>query len=89
MTVRKRVFISGRVQGVFFRDSARRVANEHNVAGSARNLPDGRLEIVLEGSAEEVDSVATWAKDGPEYAQVEAVEVIDEVPHGLQGFTIG
>ncbi|MPZ68857.1 MAG: acylphosphatase [Actinobacteria bacterium] len=80
--------LSGRVQGVFFRDSARQVANEHNVAGSARNLPDGRLEIVLEGPAEAVSEVVTWAETGPEFARVDAVEIVDEEPQGLRGFTI-
>jgi acylphosphatase len=89
LTVRKKVWLSGRVQGVFFRDSARQVAGERNVAGSARNLPDGRLEIVLEGAGEAVSEIVTWAKSGPELARVEAIEVIDEEPQGLRGFTIG
>lgn len=89
MTIRKRLNLSGRVQGVFFRDSARQVASEHNVAGSARNLPDGRLEIILEGPAEAVTAVVSWAEGGPELARVDAVEVIDEEPLGLRGFTMG
>ena len=47
--VRYRVLVSGRVQGVFFRDSCRRVAEEHDVGGWVRNLPDGRVEAVFEG----------------------------------------
>jgi acylphosphatase len=52
--VRYRVLISGRVQGVFFRDSCRRLAEQHGVAGWVRNLPDGRVEAVFEGPAEDV-----------------------------------
>ena len=52
LVVRYRVLISGRVQGVFFRDTCRRLAEQYGVAGWVRNLPDGRVEAVFEGSAE-------------------------------------
>lgn len=88
MSVRKRLFVSGVVQGVFFRDSARRIAREHGVAGSARNLSDGRVELVLEGDEAALDAIAAWAKNGPELAEVHGVEVIDEEVEGLTGFEI-
>lgn len=88
MTIRKRVYVSGRVQGVFFRDSARQIANEHNLAGSARNLPDGRLEVVLEGPEESVAEVIGWIRTGPQLAHVEAVAIQDEPPEGMTGFSV-
>lgn len=88
MRVRKRVYVSGRVQGVFFRDSARTVASEAGVAGFATNLADGRVELVLEGDEDAVLEVISWAKNGPSHAHVEEVEVVDEAPQGLSGFRI-
>ena len=60
-----RVLISGRVQGVFFRDSCRRLAEEHDVAGWVRNLPDGRVEAVFEGPPDDVRLLVDWARHGP------------------------
>ena len=86
--VRRRALVSGRVQGVFFRDSSRQQAARRNVAGLARNLPDGRVEVVLEGPAEEVSAVLAWLRQGPPYARVETVEVTEEPVEGLRGFEI-
>ena len=88
MTVRKRVLVTGRVQGVFYRDTCRRVAAEQGVAGWARNLPDGRVEIVAEGPAERVDRVVAWAREGTPWAEVTDVEVSDEEPTGEESFRI-
>ena len=73
--VRAHLFISGRVQGVFFRANMRRVAKEHGVKGWVRNLPDGRVEAVLEGPEDAVKKVIEWAHRGPPLARVERVEV--------------
>lgn len=81
--------VRGRVQGVFFRDSCRRVAEEQRVAGSAENLPDGTVGIVLEGEPEAVEAVIEWCRSGPSYADVDAVEVSEEAPEGLKGFSTG
>ncbi len=86
--VRYRVLISGRVQGVFFRDSCRRVAEQYGVAGWVRNLPDGRVEAVFEGQAEDVGRLLDWAHHGPRLAAVEAVAVQPEPPEGLAAFRI-
>ncbi len=86
--VRYRVLISGRVQGVFFRDSCRRVAEQHGVAGWVRNLPDGRVEAVFEGPAKDVGRLLDWAHHGPRLAAVEAVAVQPEPPEGLATFRI-
>ena len=86
--VRYRVLVSGRVQGVFFRDTCRRLAREHGVAGWVRNLPDGRVEAVFEGPAQDVDQMVEWSRHGPRYAAVDHVEVQAEPPEGLQEFRI-
>jgi acylphosphatase len=85
---RKRVIVHGRVQGVFFRDSARRRAQSLGVAGWARNQPDGTVELVLEGEPEAVATLVGFAREGPRGAVVERVEVLDEEPEGVAGFTI-
>ena len=86
--VRRRAVVKGRVQGVFFRDTCRRVAREHNVAGSAANLPDGSVEVILEGEPSSVEEVLEWCRSGPSYADVTSVEVSEEEPQGLDGFRI-
>jgi acylphosphatase len=86
--VRYRVLISGRVQGVFFRDSCRRLAEQHGVAGWVRNLPDGGVEAVFEGPTEDVGRLLDWAHRGPRLAIVESVAVHPEPPEGLATFSI-
>ncbi|MFN3805217.1 MAG: acylphosphatase [Pyrobaculum sp.] len=74
--VRAHIYVRGRVQGVFFRQSMREVARRHGVVGWVRNLSDGRtVEAVLEGEREAVEKVIQWAGVGPPGARVEAVEV--------------
>ena len=86
--VRYRVLVSGRVQGVFFRDSCRRVAEEHDVGGWIRNLPDGRVEAVFEGPPEDVRLLVDWARHGPRRAVVVDIAVHPEPPEGLTTFRI-
>ncbi|MHC5701640.1 acylphosphatase [Streptomyces tirandamycinicus] len=86
--VRKRVVVSGTVQGVFYRDTCRRVAEEHGVSGWVRNLADGRVEAVFEGDPDGVETLVRWARLGPPSADVRAVEVRDEEPEGLTGFEV-
>jgi acylphosphatase len=88
MTVRRRVIAHGRVQGVFFRDSTRRAAHSRAVAGWARNLDDGTVEVVLEGTAEAVEALVEAVRRGPGHASVTGVEVFEEEPEGLQGFEV-
>lgn len=88
-TVRRRVVVDGRVQGVFFRESCRREAASAGVAGSARNLDDGRVEVVVEGEPAAVDRVVAWCRRGPPSAVVTAVDVTEERPAGLRGFRVG
>jgi acylphosphatase len=86
--VRYRVLISGRVQGVFFRDSCRRLAEEHGVAGWVRNLPDGRVEAVFEGPPDAVRRLVDWTHAGPRLAVVSDVAARPEPPEGLAAFHI-
>jgi acylphosphatase len=88
MTVRRHLLVGGRVQGVFYRDTCRRVANEAGVAGWAANLADGRVEIVLEGAPGAVERVVSWCRKGTQYSSVDSVEITDESPQGESGFRI-
>lgn len=88
MTVARRVRVHGRVQGVFFRDSARREAERNGVAGWVTNRDDGTVEALFEGEAEAVESVVAWCGHGPPQADVERVDVEDAEPSGLGGFEV-
>ena len=86
--VRYRVLISGRVQGVFFRATCRRMAEQHGVSGWVRNLPDGRVEAVFEGPAADVGQLVDWSRRGPRSAVVADVRVAAEPPEGISGFQV-
>jgi len=86
--VRKRVFVSGRVQGVWFRESLREQAVAVGVAGWVRNLADGRVETVLEGPEAAVERVVQWCHHGPSRAHVDRVEVQVEATIGESGFHV-
>ncbi|GAB7029663.1 acylphosphatase [Streptomyces sp. NPDC021749] len=86
--IRRRVVVSGTVQGVFFRDTCRRTAEARGVAGWVRNVPDGTVEAVFEGDPESVDRLVAWAHQGPPAAVVDAVSVTEEEPEGLPGFQV-
>ena len=88
MKHRVRIFVSGRVQGVFFRSEVRRRARDAGVAGWVRNLPDGRLEAVLEGPPGDVEALVAWCRVGPPAAEVRAVDVTREDPEGLETFDV-
>lgn len=77
MSVARRVLVSGRVQGVFFRDSCRQEADRLGVSGSARNLDDGRVEVIVAGSEEAVAQLIEWCREGTSQASVGSVEVED------------
>jgi acylphosphatase len=86
--IRRRIVVHGRVQGVFFRDSTRRRAEQAGVAGWVRNREDGTVEAVFEGDAEAVGQIVDWVREGPGHADVARVDVTDEEPEGLAGFQI-
>ena len=86
---RAHVYVSGDVQGVFFRDSARQRAGELGLAGWVRNLPDGRVEAVFEGTRDKVREMVRWCEEGPPHAGVEGVEAEFEAPsEDLDGFEV-
>jgi acylphosphatase len=86
--MRKRVVVHGSVQGVFFRDTMRRLAEQRSVGGWVRNNRDGTVEAVLEGDESALERLLAFAQEGPRGAQVERVEIFDEKPEGLRGFVI-
>lgn len=88
MIVARRVFIGGRVQGVGFRMFAAARAGAEGIHGYARNLPDGRVEALLEGDDEAVDRVELALRRGPAHAEVESFEVEEVAPtHRTTGFS--
>jgi acylphosphatase len=83
---RRRVVVHGRVQGVWFRESARQHAERLGLAGWVRNRPDGAVEAELEGDGEDVEVLVSWFRHGPAQARVDSVEVEELLPTGQQGF---
>jgi len=86
--IRRRVVAHGRVQGVFFRDSTQREAESAGVTGWVSNRADGAVEAVFEGDEDAVERLVEFVRGGPGHAEVEDVEVHDEEPDGLDGFSV-
>jgi acylphosphatase len=86
--VRRRVVVHGNVQGVFFRDTARREAEACGVAGWITNRPDGAVEAVFEGEPDAVAALVEFCRRGPRGADVDSVDDTEERPEGLSGFRI-
>lgn len=82
---RAHIFVSGRVQGVFYRAHTREVASAHGLTGWVKNCYDGRVEAVLEGGHAEIEKVIQWCRKGPPAAHVTGVEVNWEEPTGEFG----
>jgi acylphosphatase len=85
---RAHVFVSGRVQGVAFRDATRSQAEQLGLSGWVRNTQDGQVEAVFEGDPDTVQQMIEWCKSGPSSADVENVSVDNEQPEGLSGFEV-
>jgi acylphosphatase len=85
---RRRVFISGLVQDVWFRATTAKHAVHAGVRGWVRNLADGRVEAVLEGSAAAENEMVDFCSRGPEMARVDRIEVLEETPENLEGFRV-
>ena len=88
VTVRAHVFVSGLVQGVNFRWYTAEHARSRDVSGWVRNLDDGRVEAVFEGSRESVEAMVAWCGQGPRHARVSSVEVRWQDVEGLSGFDL-
>jgi acylphosphatase len=86
--VRLHLWVSGRVQGVWYRGSCADQAEQLGVSGWARNLPDGRVEVVAEGGPEAVGKLVEWCHKGPPHARVASIDVRQEAPEGLTGFAV-
>ena len=86
--IRRRVLVSGRVQGVYYRANTRDAARERGVSGWVRNRDDGRVEAVFEGVPDDVESMIEWCHTGSPAATVEDVEVREEEPEGESEFRI-
>jgi acylphosphatase len=86
--VRAHVFVSGKVQGVYYRANTRDTAREHGVDGWVKNLADSRVEAVFEGPEDAVEAMVEWCHEGSPAARVDDVEVEYEDPQGEDGFRI-
>jgi acylphosphatase len=88
VTIRKRLRVRGRVQGVFFRGATERCARALGVTGWVRNCDDGSVEAVFEGAPERVAAAVAFCRAGPRGARVDDVACSDEVPEGLREFVV-
>ena len=86
--VRARVLVSGKVQGVFYRDTTKKEADRRGVRGWVRNLRDGRVEAVFEADAPLVDEMVAWCRTGSPLSRPTFVDRHDEPEEGLAGFEI-
>ncbi|MBB3275318.1 MULTISPECIES: acylphosphatase [unclassified Pseudoxanthomonas] len=84
-----RFLIEGKVQGVFFRASTREQARRLGLAGMARNLPDGRVEVIVAGEPEAIETLAGWLHHGPPQARVTRVERLPWTAPVPPGFEVG
>lgn len=83
-----RLYIEGTVQGVFYRAFIKENAERYNVKGFVRNLEDGRVEIFLEGNANDVNKMTEIAKKGPRHSQIKNVQIKPEKFQDLKSFKI-
>ena len=83
-----RLYITGTVQDVFFRGFIKENAEKHNVKGFVRNLEDGRIEVFIEGDANDVNKMIELCKKGPKHAQIRNVEEKEERFQDMKGFKV-
>ena len=88
MTIARRVVVHGRVQGVFFRETARRRARRAGVAGWVRNNDDGSVEAWFEGEPDDVEVMLHFAETGRRAPTSSSVDVEDVEPQDLRGFDV-
>lgn len=81
-------YVSGRVQGVYFRQATAAQAERLDLDGWVRNLADGRVEVLFEGEEAAVDELAGWLQQGPEAAEVTALELQEQALQGVAGFIV-
>ncbi|MEN0108016.1 MAG: acylphosphatase [Pseudomonas sp.] len=81
-------YVSGKVQGVYYRQSTEQEATRLDLDGWVRNLADGRVEVLVEGEEEAVRELAVWLETGPEKAEVTGVELSEHPVQGVAGFIV-
>ncbi len=87
--IRAHILVSGKVQGVFYRENTRKRAEKLRVTGWVKNLKNGRVEAIFEGGKDNVENMVNWARKGPIWAKIEALDVIWEDYRGeFNGFDI-
>ena len=86
--IAREVVVTGRVQGVFFRDSMRREARRLGIAGWVRNQPDGTVQAHIEGPPDAVEALVRWSREGPRHASVDDVHVAEVQAAGCAGFDV-
>jgi acylphosphatase len=82
------ITITGKVQGVFYRQSAKEKALELGITGVVKNMPDGSVHIMASGTKDQLNQLVAWCKQGPPRAVVSAVHVEQTAPHAFFGFTV-
>jgi acylphosphatase len=87
-TIRRRVLVHGRVQGVGFRASCLRRATDAGLGGWVRNTEHGDVEAAFEGAPSAVDALVEWCRTGPSWAQVQSIDVTDDTARGEPTFVI-
>lgn len=83
-----RLIVSGKVQGVFFRDSTRRKANDLGIVGYVRNLDDGNVEVVAQGNEEKLGDLINFIKNNPGRSKVENIKIHNKMPKKFKSFKI-
>lgn len=86
--IHKNIRVYGKVQGVFFRASAKQIAEQLNIKGTVKNEADGNVSIEAEGAEQAIAKFVTWCKKGPPAAKVTKVEVSEGRVAGYEGFEI-
>ncbi|GLZ88158.1 acylphosphatase [Metapseudomonas resinovorans] len=81
-------YVSGKVQGVYYRQSTQEQADQLELDGWVRNVADGRVEVLLEGEEDAVRSMAAWLEQGPADAKVTGVELQEQPVQGITGFIV-
>lgn len=81
-------YVSGRVQGVRFRQTTAEQAERLELSGWVRNLADGRVEVLFEGDEAAVSELASWLRTGPQAAQVSGLELLEQAVQGIAGFIV-
>ena len=83
-----RVYITGNIQGIYFRSFIKENAEKYNVKGFVRNLEDGRVEVFLEGNSEDVNKMVEFCKTGPKHAQVRDIQIKQEKFQDFKNFKV-